>query len=294
MSKKRAKRSSFPDHPAQPSPSNSVITQSMSRPIRWELVILFLVISIGGSYLVLYFLRPPTNRPQFTFRVAKTYPHDVKAFTQGLLYQDGFLWESTGKKGQSSFRKVNLETGEVLQQVDLPADYFGEGLAYLDGKFYQLTWKSGVCLVYNTQMEKIAEFHYEGEGWGLTTDGTHLILSDGSSVLRFMDPRTFEEKHRIYVRLGGFRAAVLNELEYVDGKVFANVWMQDVIYEIDPKTGEVTNQISLEGLWPLRDRPQEGVLNGIAFNPHSRRLMVTGKYAPKIWEIDVVPIQKAR
>lgn len=271
----------------QPSPASA-------RPIRWDLVALFLLISIGGSYLVLALRKPVA--PKFSYEILKTYPHDTDAFTQGLLMHDGFLWESTGKKGKSSFRKVDLDTGKVLESVKVDDRYFAEGLAYLNGQFFQLTWQDEVCFVYDESMKKVREFTYEGEGWGLTTDGVDLIMSDGSSALRFMDPQTFKEKRRVNVRVNGVRAGVLNELEYVGGKVFANLWSRDlnVMYEIDPKTGNVDRQIDLSGLWPLAERPQEGVLNGIAFNPKSKKLMVTGKLAPKIWEIDVVPVKTNR
>ncbi len=260
-------------------------------PVRWDLIGLFLLISLGGSYLVLFLRTKPTT-PQFTYEVLRTFPHDTTAFTQGLLIHDGFLWESTGKKGKSKFRKIILEAGEEIQSVDLDAKYFGEGLAWHNGHFYQITWQEHKCFVYNEQMEKVREFTYEGEGWGLTSDGTHLIMSDGSSILRFFDPETFEEKRRIPVRLGGFRAPVPNELEYIDGKIYANVWMRNLIYVIHPATGEVVHQIDLDGLWPQSERPEEGVLNGIAFNPKTKKILLTGKYAPKIWEIEVVPIKK--
>lgn len=255
--------------------------------MRWDLVAIFLAISIGGTYLAIAMKGNPMP-PSYTFEVLNTYPHDNTAFTQGLVMHDGFLWESTGKKGSSSFRKVDLQTGEVLQQVNLDDNYFGEGLAYHDGLFYQLTWKDNVCLVYNEEMELVKKFDFQGEGWGLTSDGRHLILSDGTSALRYIDPETFEEVDRIHVRIGNRRVEVLNELEFVGGKIYANVWTQDYLYEIDPKTGLVTRVIDLAGLWPQRQRPTEGVLNGIAFNPATRKLLVTGKYAPSVWEIDLV------
>lgn len=292
MAKNKNQRTSA-NHLNQPTdPKKMSQAAGPTRPIRWDLIALFLLISIGGSYLVLALRKPVA--PQFTYEVLKSYPHDTEAFTQGLLMHDGFLWESTGKKGKSSFRKVDLETGQVLENVKVDDRYFAEGLAYLEGQFFQLTWQDNVCFVYNESMKKVREFPYDGEGWGLTTDGVDLILSDGSSALRFMDSETFKEKRRVNVRVNGVRAGVLNELEYVGGKVFANVWTRDVIYEIDPKTGNVERQIDLSGLWPIAARPAEGVLNGIAFNPKSKKLMVTGKLAPKIWEIDVVPVKKSR
>jgi glutamine cyclotransferase len=291
MSKNKKPRGAFSEFNQPTETSRPGGKAPPSRPIRWDLVALFLLISIGGSYLVLAF-RPKPSAPQFTYQILKRYPHDTNAFTQGLLMQGGFLWESTGRKGKSSFRKIDLEKNEIVKVVPVPDQFFAEGLTFLDGRFFQLTWQEGVCFVYDAEMNKVREFEYEGEGWGLTTDGNYLIMSDGSSVLRFLDPKTFEEEKRVLVRINGRRASVLNELEYVDGKILANVWMQDLVYEIDPETGTVTNQIDLAGLWPISERPQEGVLNGIAFNPATKKLLVTGKLAPEVWEIDVVPIKK--
>jgi glutaminyl-peptide cyclotransferase len=290
MAKSKHRRTSFRELNEPTDPKKPIPKSASARPIRWDLIALFLLISIGGSYLVMALRKPMA--PQFTYKVLKSYPHDPDAFTQGLMMHDGFLWESTGKKGKSSFRKIDLETGQLLQNVIVDDQYFAEGLAFLNDQFFQLTWQDEVCFVYDKSMKKVREFPYEGEGWGLTTDGVDLIMSDGSSALRFMDPETFKEKRRINVRVNGMRAGVLNELEYVGGKVFANVWMRDVIYEIDPQTGNVDRQIDLSGLWPVAERPEEGVLNGIAFNPKSKKLLVTGKLALKIWEIDVVPVKK--
>ncbi len=297
MAKTQRNRRGKPDPQKPQNPQNSSgsfseptapIKAMDKRPVRWDMVVLFLVISIGGTFLAIQMKgNQPTER--LTFQVLRKFDHDQSAFTQGLVMHDGFLWESTGKKGKSSFRKVELETGKVLQQVDLDDQYFGEGMTWHDGLFYQLTWKENTCFVYDQEMKQVNQFHYEGEGWGLTSDGTHLIMSDGTSALRFLDPETFEEIKKVNVQLRNFRVSELNELEYAGGKIFANVWMQDFIYEIDPQTGNVTRVIDLAGLWPARDRPNEGVLNGIAINPENRKLLVTGKYAPYIWEIEVLP-----
>ncbi len=269
-----------------------VATASMQgkRPMRWDLVVLFLAISIGGTYLAIV-MRPKDNAPRYTYEVLQKYPHDETAFTQGLVVHDGFLWESTGRNGESSVRKTVLETGEILQQVELEEKYFGEGLALHNGQFYQLTWKGGKAFVYDLDLNRIGERDYEGEGWGLASNGTDLILSNGTSEIRFLDPDTFEVRRSIRVRRSGLRVGQLNELEYAGGKIFANVYQTDQIYEIDPNTGDVTALIDLSGLWPLRQRPADGVLNGIAFKPESRKLLVTGKLCPSIFEIDLKPEQ---
>jgi len=290
MPSPKKNRRSFPPPPSAdlsslPRPS---ISSQDKRPMRWDLVLIFLAISIGGTYLAIA-TKGEKMPPRYSFEVLRTFPHDTTAFTQGLVMHEGFLWESTGKKGYSSFRKVDLESGEVLQQVKLGDQYFGEGLTFHDGLFYQLTWRENVCFVYNEQMELVNQFSYEGEGWGLTSNGQHLILSDGTSALRFLDPETFQEVHRVNVRIAGRRVEVLNELEFVGPKLYANVWMQNYIYEIDPQTGSVTGIIDLTGLWPQGQRPNEGVLNGIAFNQKTEKLLVTGKYAPHVWEINIVP-----
>jgi glutamine cyclotransferase len=295
MTQSRKKnRSSFPpassvrESSRESRPLQSTIRAEDKRPMRWDLVAIFLAISIGGTYLAIA-TKGDKMPPRYSYKVLRTFPHDKTAFTQGLLLHDGFLWESTGRKGSSSFRKVELESGEVLQQVKLGDAYFGEGLAYHNGLFYQLTWRENVCFVYNEDMELVNQFPYEGEGWGLTSNGEHLIMSDGTSALRFLDPDTFQEVRRVNVRIGGRRVEVLNELEFVGPKLYANVWTQDYLYEIDPKTGAVTAIIDLSGLWPQSQRPNEGVLNGIAFNRKTEKLIVTGKYAPSLWEIQIVP-----
>ena len=284
---KRKQQAGFPPGPSPVKPTTPHGGGLNQRPIRWELVLLFLVITFGGTYLAIT-MRPRNTPPQYTFQILKTYPHDPAAFTQGLLLDGGFLWESTGRKGESSVRKVELETGNVLVKTDLAADLFGEGFALHNDKFYQLTWQNNVALVYNRELEKIQEFQFEGEGWGLASNGTDLIFSNGTSELRFLDPETFAVRRSIIVRRGDFRAGQLNELEFANGNIYANVYQTDLIYEINPESGEVTAEIDLVGLWPMRDRPQDGVLNGIAYDATAKKLLVTGKLCPKIYQIELL------
>ena len=224
--------------------------------------------------------------PMYTFRVTNTWPHDRNAFTQGLVFLDGVLLESTGLNGRSSLRRVELDTGRILQQATVPPEYFAEGLAALHGKLYQLTWQNHKGFVYDQSFRLEKEFPYDGEGWGLTTDGESLILSDGTDRIRFLDPTTFEVKRSIKVSYRGQPVVRLNELEYVKGEIFANVWQTDYIVRIDPKTGIVSGVIDLNGLLPAEDRDgTTDVLNGIAYDAVGDRLFVTGKLWPKLFEI---------
>ncbi len=222
-----------------------------------------------------------------TFQVVNVYPHDPSAYTQGLLYRDGFLFESTGLNGQSTLRKVKLETGVVVQQHRLDQAYFGEGLAAWKEQLVQLTWQSKVAFVYDLKtFAPRRTFSYSGEGWGLTQDGAHFILSDGTDQLRFLQPDTFREVRRIHVRDGGVPVRDLNELEFVRGEIYANVWHTDRIARISPKTGQVTGWIDLRGLMSTSYRlDPEAVLNGIAYDAANNRLFVTGKVWPRLFEI---------
>jgi glutamine cyclotransferase len=229
------------------------------------------------------------STPVYTYGIVNTYPHDPGAFTEGLVFHDGVLYEGTGLKGQSTLRKVDLETGDVLQILELSSDYFGEGITICGDKIIQLTWKSHVGFVYDRDsFELLQEFHYSTEGWGITYDGEHLIMSDGTSTLHFLDPETFEEDRQIHVFDGNGAVDELNELEYVQGEIYANVWQTDRIARISPATGQVVGWIDLEGLLSAEDRSQTvDVLNGIAYDAANDRLFVTGKLWPELFEIEL-------
>ena len=228
--------------------------------------------------------------PTYGFQVVRSYPHDRTSFTQGLIVRDGFFYEGTGHYGQSALRKVKIETGEVLQHKVLDAQYFGEGITEWKGSLLQLTWQSQIGFVYDVHtFERTRTFTYKGEGWGLTHDGTRLILSDGTPKLRFLDPATFKETGSIVVR--GARGPVedLNELEFIHGEIFANVWQTDRIARIDPKSGRISGWIDLTGLMSAAERgTADAVLNGIAYDAAADRLFVTGKLWPRIFEIRLV------
>lgn len=228
--------------------------------------------------------------PVYSYKVIEVYPHDTKAFTQGLLWHDGKLYESTGRYGVSEVREVELETGEVLKSRKLEDKYFGEGLAAVGGNLIQLTWRSQTGFVYSVQnLEPIRSFKYEGEGWGLTYNGKHLIKSDGSSTLTFLDPRSFNRIAELEVYDDKGPVIKLNELEYIDGKIYANVWGTDRIAIIEPATGRVEAWIDLTGLLSREYKTSYAdVLNGIAYDSESKKLFITGKLWPKIFEIEIL------
>ncbi len=225
------------------------------------------------------------------YRVVAEFPHDAGAFTQGLVVVNGHLYEGTGKKGESTLRKVDLKTGRVESIVPLDPGYFGEGVTVLNDRIYQLTWQNRIALVYDLKtMQQVTTNRYSGEGWGLTHDGKRLIMSDGTSLLRFLDPKTFDVVKRLRVRGPNGQVDKLNELEYVKGEILANIWYADRIARISPETGEVTGWIDLSGLYPEKQRTsKEDVLNGIAYDEAGDRLFVTGKNWPKVFEIELVP-----
>lgn len=226
---------------------------------------------------------PSASKP---FEVVHTYPHDPGAFTQGLLYLDGVLYESTGLNGRSSLRKVELQTGKVLQQVDVPSLYFAEGLAELNGKLYQLTWRDKTAFVYDLKtFHQETNFFYPYEGWGLTTDGHSLILSDGTEEIRYINPTNFVSERSFKVTEKGQAVRDLNELEYVKGEIFANIWQTDDLVRINPATGEVIERINFAGLLSPQERAGADVLNGIAYDAATDRLFITGKNWPKLFEI---------
>jgi glutamine cyclotransferase len=248
-----------------------------------------LVASVGLASAAAPAPPPPQagSPPVFTYRIVNTHPHDPRAYTQGLIYKDGFLYESTGRHGESSIRKVRLETGQVLQQHDVDAKYFGEGMTDWRGSLLQLTWKAGLGFVYDLASFKPARtFAYSGEGWGLTHDSTRLIMSDGSARLRFLDPVTFRETGSIDVRDRARPVWQLNELEFIKGEIYANVWQTERIARISPTTGDVLGWVDLTGIWPGRPKAdQDAVLNGIAYDAAGDRLFVTGKWWPHVYEI---------
>lgn len=235
--------------------------------------------------------RRQTAVPVDGYRVLASYPHDPEAFTQGLAYADGQLFESLGNYGKSALRRVDLTTGRVAQETRLAPHLFGEGLAHWQGTLVQLTWRERLGLVYDLRRLTLQDtFAYAGEGWGLTHDATHWIMSDGSATLHFLDPRSRHVAHRITVRDGTLPVRLLNELEFVDGEIWANIWQQEVLVRIAPDTGAVTGYLDLDGLYPVAaGRPREAVLNGIAHDAATGRIFVTGKYWPRLYCIESVP-----
>jgi glutamine cyclotransferase len=232
---------------------------------------------------------------KYGYEIVHIYPHDPGAFTQGLVFIDGKLYEGTGQEGRSSLREVELQTGHVLKKVDVPEPYFGEGIALLNNKVYQLTWQHQVGFIYNgDNFEQVGKFNYSGEGWGLTTDGHSLILSDGSNRIRFLDPDSFQVTKTIAVVDGNLPVNELNELEYINGEIYANIWLDNRIVTFDPQTGHFIGWFDLTGLLPPGDvQDDEAVLNGIAYDQTGNRLFVTGKLWPRLFEIKLKPGVKA-
>lgn len=244
--------------------------------------------------LVLFIVNPfHPDVKVYTYKVIHTFPHDPNAFTQGLVWENGFLYEGTGQPGHSSLRKVELETGKVLQEIKLPDKYFGEGITIFKNKIIQLTYLSNVGFVYNKDtFELLRQFSYPTEGWGITHNGKDLIMSDGTPTLYFWNPETFEKISSIDVYENDNLLWELNELEYIDGQIYANIWTTDRIAIINPQTGKVTATIDMTGLLNKQDLSHEvDVLNGIAYDPVNRRLFVTGKFWPKLYEIKLIPVR---
>lgn len=229
--------------------------------------------------------------PQYGYRIVHVYPHDRNAFTQGLEFRAGFLYEGTGLKGQSTLRKVKLETGQVLQQINLASEFFGEGITVVNQQIVQLTWQSQVGFLYDqSSFRQLKFFNYPGEGWGLANDGTQIYMSDGSAQIRCWDASSLQEKRRFTVRDNGHAISFLNELEYVGGEIYANIWQSERVARISPVDGKVLGWIDLSGLLTAKDREEPvDVLNGIAYDALGDRLFVTGKLWPKLFEIKIVP-----
>jgi len=229
----------------------------------------------------------------YTYRVVNTYPHDPNAFTQGLVFENGFLYEGTGLNGSSTLRKVQLQTSSILQIHKLPAKFFGEGITIYEDRIIQLTLRSNVGFVYDKDSFKLLQtFNYPTEGWGITHDRKRIIMSDGTSTLYFLDPETLKQTGRVKVHDNGVPVSGLNELEYVNGQIFANVWPTERIAIIAPRTGQVIGWIYMNGLRSPHDRRQpDNVLNGVAYDVINDRLFVTGKFWPKLFEIKLVPLK---
>ena len=288
-SKKRRKGKRSAKSAPAPAPAPARETASPTRLYAW-LAVAALAIGVlvwqlfpGGSTV------PAAMRMQ----VIRSLPHDPEAFTQGLVYDDGKLYESTGLRGRSTLRRVALETGEVEQRVELPDDVFAEGLARVGDTLVQITWQSGKAFVWTLDgFDRVREHEYRGEGWGLCYDGARLIMSDGTEYLGFYDPDTFERVGEVRVTRAGRPVRKLNELECVDGVVYANVWMDDHIARIDPESGEVTAWIDASGLLEEEHRHgREDVLNGIAYVPETGRFLLTGKNWARLYEVEFVPVE---
>lgn len=260
-----------------------MITRSASISIYAALLSVLVAGCIGGEPL------GGQSVPVYGFEVVAVYPHDPGAFTQGLVYRDGVLYEGTGLYGRSTLRETRLETGEVVRSWGLPSQLFGEGITLFGDRLIQLTWRSGIGLVWDLEnFTIVGTFVYPTEGWGITSDGHRLIMSDGTSTLRFLDPETFRATGAVEVLNEGAPLSNLNELEYVEGRIYANVWETDDIAVISPETGAVVGWLDLSGLLTEDERRNADVLNGIAYDSENKRLLVTGKLWPKIFEIRVV------
>ncbi len=245
------------------------------------------VASMGGAF---------AQAPEpilYGYRILETYPHARDAFTQGLFFDDGKLYESTGQYGESSLRQVDLTSGDVMRRTDLPQSFFGEGSAFVDGDIFMLSWREGSALRYGAEDFTLKNsYSYKGEGWGLTYDGESLVMSDGTPQLRFIDPDTFTEERRVEVTLRGKPLKQLNELEWIDGAVYANVWKTNALVRIDPDTGVINGIVDLRGLLEAEDivPGETDVLNGVAYAGEKDVLYVTGKYWPKLFKIELVEL----
>ena len=280
---------------------------SKRKPSRAFIIGVVLVVAMSATLIILASMRSePTGQPagaignqapaardkraqQVSYEVVNSYPHDPTSFTQGFLWADGGFYESTGQYGQSKLRKLEFPSGTVLKQIRLDPQLFGEGLTLVDTRLIQLTWKSHRGFVYDKDnFRLLQEFTYDTEGWGLTFDGKNLILSDGSSDLFYLDPQTFKPIKKLAVTMNGQPVPELNELEFINGEIWSNVWQTDLILRINPSTGQVTSFLNLKGILPPSDsKGTENVLNGIAYDGDQKRIFVTGKLWPRIFEIKV-------
>jgi glutaminyl-peptide cyclotransferase len=238
----------------------------------------------------------PTSEPtpaSYTYEIINVYPHDPNAFTQGLVIDEGVMYEGTGLYGESSLRHVDLETGDVLQMHELPGEFFGEGITIFSDKIIQLTWQSQTGFIYDkNSFDVIQNFSYSTEGWGITTDGTQLIMSDGTANLYFLDPETLQTTGQVEVLDGTHPVTRLNELEYINGEVYANVWLTNKIAIINPNTGQVTGWIDLTGIYTPETSDSNNVLNGIAYDQEGDKLFVTGKRWSQLFQINIIPLEQ--
>ncbi len=258
---------------------------------RFRMISICIFLLLAAKTAIFYScLHPPDHVPVYTYSIVNSYPHDQNAFTQGLVFEDGFLYEGTGLSGRSSLRKTELKTGNILQIRNLDSEFFGEGITIFDNKIIQLTWQSNVGFIYDRKtFDLLQEFGYQTEGWGITSDKTRLIMSNGTSTLYFLSPETLKEVGHInvYDRYGPLTE--LNELEYIKGEIYANVWKTDRIAVISPQSGRVTAWIDLKGLLSPDDHDDPvDVLNGIAYDAENDRLFVTGKLWPRLFEIELL------
>ncbi len=257
---------------------------------RRETVSLIIIIAFIALYAYQTYFTEPELEPSYTYQVVNKYPHDPTAFTQGLIYHDGVFYEGTGLRGESSLRIIEPETGEIIKHINLPPEYFGEGITILDQQVYQLTWREHTGIVYDHELNQLRTWSITGEGWGLTENGTHLIMSDGTSTLSIIDPETLTITKTITVTDNGEPITMINELEYIQGYIYANIWQTDQIAIIDPTTGMVASWIDLTGLKDQLDtKTGIDVLNGIAYDNETRKIYVTGKLWPNLFEIKLVP-----
>ena len=236
----------------------------------------------------------PAAPRTYTYRVIESYPHSTDSYTQGLLFADGVMWEGTGEYGHSRLQRIDLETGRTDVVATLPRSEFGEGIALLDGKIYQLTWENNKAYVYDAATgRQLRTFAYAGEGWGLPTDGERLYMSDGSEYLRILDPETFRVQRSVPVTFRGAPVQLLNELEWIEGRIWANLYLYDQVVVIDPQTGEVTGVVDFEGLQEPSDRtPETDVFNGIAYDAASGDIYVTGKNWNKLYKVEIFEKEK--
>ncbi|MFO7815972.1 MAG: glutaminyl-peptide cyclotransferase, partial [Halanaerobiales bacterium] len=251
---------------------------------------LILILIIILSFPALVFANQNNELQEYTYEVINTYPHDKDAFTQGLYYKDGIIYEGTGLNGKSDLRKYNLDTGQIINKNELAYQYFGEGITLLNNKVYQSTWKAKTMFIYDKNIDLLEITKFPFQCWGLTDDNQYLIMSDGSNKIRYLNPKNYEVIKTIEVTLEGKPIDNINELEYIDDKIYANIWQEDIIVIIDPDSGKVSGLINLENIIDPENYQHElNVLNGIAYDEKNDKLFVTGKLWPKIFEIELLP-----